>query len=329
MALEPVLDIYCITVAKKGKDKSGSCFKDLLLSTVIPEDETDQSIFKAFVESFIKKLDIDTCYQIDRSNKVITIKPCDKEGEIIKFSPEYNISIENFIFSGVLHGGSYGERNFTVPLENKNEQNKIPNNVALTKEFFFLIYLRPNSDKGILMVQSYTGVSYHEHLKSFLNKEFLFSKDYIMTKYIPTYLDSLKKDIFKREITKSVTYIQKSQLSEFAGDRTVKAEMDSFDITITIKPSKSYIKSIDEINDEFEKLVIKDKRNCWSRKVTIEDQGTKKPYSYFLDNEDSLKPRILLGNEINITSNGIFDIKEVYSYCIKILPEVKNKINIQ
>ena len=68
---------------------------------------------------------------------------------------------------------------------------------------------------------------------------------------------------------------------------------------------------------------------CWSRKVTIEDQVTKKPYSYFLDNEDSLKPRILLGNEINITSNGIFDIKEVYSYCIKILPEVKNKINIQ
>ena len=85
MPLDPVLDIYNIRISRR-KNKKESCFRELLqLKFNREESVRDEELFTLFTNKFIYNLDTEDCYQIEGSKKVLTIKPCDTEGNIKKF----------------------------------------------------------------------------------------------------------------------------------------------------------------------------------------------------------------------------------------------------
>lgn len=327
MASEPVLDIFCISI-KRRKNRSESCFRDLLNKRFNVSNISDEDLFKKFIETFISGLnDIDGCYKIKETKKILTIKPQDNKGNKYQFDPRFKMEINNFLFSGVIHGGKYGEKRFTIPIENKNEQKELPKNIALTREFFFMIYLPMDSNRGILIIQSHSDTSYHNHLIYYLNNELLSSAEYFNTKYNPIYLKSIIDDIKNRSYTKSLTYYKKSELGSRVGNNEEQTILGQFKITINIQPIEDKIFSFDDFDNAFSKLTENQKLDNWEKKATINDTSSGKKRSYFLNKENSLRPRILLSDFIKINEDGTFSTDDVYLYCKKIIPEATQIIN--
>ena len=52
MAVEPVVEIFCISVKRK-KNKCESCFRDLLKKKFNVLNISDEELFKKFIEIFI------------------------------------------------------------------------------------------------------------------------------------------------------------------------------------------------------------------------------------------------------------------------------------
>ena len=327
MASEPVLDIFCISV-KRRKNKPESCFRDLLKKKFNILNISDEDLFKKFIEHFIFGLnDIDGCYKIEGTKKILTIKPQDNDGNGYKFDPRFKPELNNFFFSGVIHGGKYGEKRFTIPIENKNEQRELPNNIALTREFFFMIHLPMDSTRGILMVQSYAGSSYHPHFTYYLSKELLSSVEYFNTRYDPIYLKSIKDSIKDRSYTKALTYYKKTELGSRVGNNDEQITLGRFKVTVSIQPIEDEICSLDDFDNAFKELAEKQPLDNWEKKATINDLESGKNRSYFLNNDNSLKPKIILSDFINVSEDGAFSVNDVYLYCKRIIPEAIQIIN--
>ena len=326
MPLDPVLDIYNIRISRR-KNKKESCFRELLqLKFNREESVRDEELFTLFTNKFIYNLDTEDCYQIEGSKKVLTIKPCDTEGNIKKFDPRFKPEVGQFTFSGILHAGKYGESTYATPVKNKNKQQIVPKDVALTKEFFFFITIPMNSHKGILMIQSYSGISYLEQLTNYLNKFFFSDSTYCITRYIPIHLDSLRDKIKNKISTKSITYLSKTEKSSSIGDNGEKIILGEYEISINIRPIRETANSIESIDEQFE-TIVQDKGNRpWYKKIWAKNNETGQHCSYFLDNADSLKPRISLSSEIKVNDDGTFESNDLYLYCKKILPEIRNII---
>ena len=326
MPLEPVLDIFNIRISRR-KNKKNSCFRELLrLKFNKPETFSDEELFTLFTQEFIYNFDTENCYQVKGSKKVLTIKPCDIDGNQKKFDPRFKPEINSFTFSGVLHAGKFGEKTYITPIKDKDKQEEIPEDVALTKELFFFITIPMDSHKGILMIQSYSGISYYEHLTNYLNSYFFSNAEYCITKYIPIYLDSLRDEIKNKISTKSITYLSKTEKSSTIGDNGEKIVLGEYEISINIRPIRETVNSIESIDEQFETIVQDKDSMPWYRRVSAKNNETGKRCSYLLDKADSLKPRILLSSEINVNADGTFKSNDLYLYCNKILPEVKNII---
>lgn len=328
MAVEPVVEIFCISVKRK-KNKCESCFRDLLKKKFNVLNISDEELFKKFIEKFIYGLnEIDGCYQIEGTKKILTIKPQDSDGNGYVFDPRFKLESKPFFFAGMIHGGKYGEKRFTIPIENKNQQRELPNNIALTREFFFMIHLPMNSNKGILIVQSYTDSSYHSHLTYYLNKEVLSNIEYCKTRYDSIFLESLRESIKNRSYTKSLTYYKKSELGSRIGNNDEQITLGRFKVIVSIKPIEDEICSIEDYDAAFSELASTQSLNNWDKKVTINDLTSGKNRSYFLDNDNSLKPKILLSDFISVGEDGTFNINDIYLYSKeKILPEALQIIN--
>lgn len=327
MASEPVLDIFCISVKRK-KNRPESCFRDLFKKKFNVLNVSDEELFKKFIGNFISGLnDIDGCYKIEGTKKILTIKPQDNNGYEYQFDPRFKPDLNNFLFSGVIHGGKYREKRFTIPIENKNEQRELPNNIALTREFFFMLHLPMNSNRGILIVQSYTGSSYHSHLTYYLSKELLSNVEYCNTRYDSIYLKSIRDSIKERSYTKSLTYYKKTELGSRVGNNDEQMILGRFKVTVNIQPIEDEICSLDDFDNAFKELAENETLDNWEKKATINDIESGKNRSYFLSNENSLKPKILLSDFITVSNEGDFSVNEVYLYCKEIIPEVIQMIN--
>lgn len=326
MASEPILDIYCISV-KRRRRRDESCFRDLLKKKFNVQSISDKDLFKKFIGGFIDGLnDINGCYRVKDTKKILTIKPIDIEGNEYKFDPKFKIELDDFYFSGVIHGGKYGEKRFTIPIDNKNEQKELPNNIALTREFFFMIHLPMDSNIGILIIQSYTGTSYFPHLSCYLNKELLSSIEYCQTQYFPIYLDSIRNSIRDRSYTKSLTYYKKTELNSMVGDNNESLVLGRFKVTVNIQPIEDEICTLEDFDNAFKELAENQNVENWDKKATISDMESGKKRSFFLNNDNSLKPRILLSDFIEVSEDGSFSIDDIYHYCKNILPEVMQTI---
>lgn len=325
MPLEPVLDIFMICISRRKKKKDTS-FRELLKLKLNATDISDTELFNLFINRFVRELDIDECYKIEGSKKVLTIKPQSKDGDKILFDPMFKPEPTKFLFSGIIHGGKFGEKTHMIPVGDKNEQKEVPANIALTKEFFFLIHLPMDGSKGILMVQSYAGISYKDHLEDYLNKKILSNENYCITKYHSIYLNSIKDLVKNSSHTKALTYFRKSELSEYSGDNKENIILGKFKLSISLQPLKDEICNFDDYDNAFKELTKNEKSENWDKKVTIQDL-LGKDRKYFLDNEDSLRPRISLRDEIDVKDDGSFDVNLLYLYCMKIMPEALHITN--
>lgn len=98
MASEPVLDIFCISVKRK-KNRPESCFRDLFKKKFNVLNVSDEELFKKFIGNFISGLnDIDGCYKIEGTKKILTIKPQDNNGYEYQFDPRFKPDLNNFLF---------------------------------------------------------------------------------------------------------------------------------------------------------------------------------------------------------------------------------------
>lgn len=328
MASEPVIDIFCISV-KRRKNKSESCFRDLLKKKFNVLNISNEDLFKRFIEKFIYGLnEIDGCYPIEGTKKILTIRPQDSNGNEYEFDPRFKPEPRTFFFSGMIHGGKYGEKRFIVPIENKNQQRELPGNIALTREFFFMIHLPMDSNKGILIVQSYTDSSYHSHLTYYLNREILSNIEYFNTRYDSIILESLRNSIKERSYTKSLTYYKKSELGSRIGDNNEQIILGRFKVTVSIKPIEDEYCSLDDYDAAFYELASNQSLDNWGKKATINDRQSGKNRSYFLDNDNSLKPRIVLSDFIPVHEDGTFNVDDIYLYSrYNIIPEAIQIIN--
>lgn len=315
-------------IHKAKKNKQESCFRDLLKRKFNDINISDEDLFKKFIEHFIFGLnEIDNCYQIDKTKKVLTIKPQGGDDSRNKFDPRFKLELKEYFFSGMIHGGKYGEKRFTIPIDKKNEQKELPNNIALTREFFFMIHLPMDSNRGILMIQSFAGSSYHPHLTYYLSKELLSGIEYFNTRYDPIYLKSIRDSIKSRSYTKALTYYKKTELGSRIGNNDEQITLGRFKVTVSIQPIEDEICSLEDFDKAFNELAENQILDNWEKKATINDTESGKNRNYFLNNDNTLKPKILLSDHIDIKEDGTFDIDNIYKYCKKIIPEAIEIIN--
>lgn len=326
MLSEPVLDIYSITISRRKKEeKSKSCFYDLFKES-FNNLGTEVELFKKFSNKFLSELEKETCYNVRGSaNKVLTIKPTDIEGDRIELDPNINICVQSHRFACVLHGGAYNSGIHTTPVENRKEMQLVDTSTALTNEFFVYIVCPPKSNKGILMIQSYSGNYYRDHVTTYLTDKILFAENYMKVQFMPVFLDSLKSRIKSHSVTQSITYDNGEKIDDTVGDDDVSKIFKNFDISVNIKArGDSRLGSkLENLQDALAAIIPSKTISFLQRKkVVVCDTETNKQHSYFLDNADSMKPKIQLRNVISVDDNNKFSYSDLLGYCDEIKSEV-------
>ena len=221
MAHEPKLSAYIIKLKSIGRgiEKTN---RNLFRTIIQNNDENldDSYIFLEICSRFIKDIDTEKMYADELNKKSMTANQLDLEESSV--NPNINFHSEKHIIEGIVEGGKYGKRRKKTSTANKKNKDDVTEDDAITDDFYFLIYTPLESDKSVLMIQSYTDDNIDSVMKKFW-KNFLsypaVFKEPSITKFIPTNII----DDFKDGATVStLTYTTEVPSSTLLGPKALK-----------------------------------------------------------------------------------------------------------
>lgn len=328
MAHEPKLTAYVLQLKPRTnhvENSNRNLFKNKI-GEATNDDLTDSYIFTEIFSHLINRLDTDEMYTDSQSKKCMTAYQTDIEDENV--NPNIVVHSQNFIIEGKIEGGAYGKKRNKTETSNKNNKSEVSENDAITDDFYFLLHSPLNSNKSVLLVQSYSDDSIDSVVKKFFINFFshplLFSQA-SLKKYIPR---RIIEDFKTGATVSSLTYSTQVPSQTLLGS-TVRMNNESFKITVKIEPIEeniSYeefglaVRSIDEMN--VSDIPLRDFNN---RKGNLSDSSTGKTTPFELSSSFDIKPNIILSKYISIEHNES-DFERIKDFCLEILEEMKQEI---
>lgn len=327
MAHEPKLSAYIIKL--KGIGRNHNITNRNLFGYKINDTSAeleDSYIFIEISKKFLGELDTEQMYSDDRTKKSITANQVDIEDNDVNTSIRFHS--HNFIIEGIVEGGKYGKKRKKTSTENKNIKTDVSERDAITDDFYFLMYTPLDSDKSILLIQSYSDDNIDSVMKKFWKSFMSFPgvyKEPSIAKYIPNNIIEDFKDGATVSYLTYSTEIPSLSLLEPA----IALENRNFKVTIKIEPTEeglSYteygniVRTIEERNFHNISLNTFDKK-----KGSLKDNQTGKTTPFMLENNFDIKPSIILSKYIEI-NNDESDFDRIKEYCFSLLEIIKQEV---
>lgn len=323
MANEPKLNVFIIQLQA---EKTPSFYRRFMSSSNITE--SDSSVFLNMCQSFIKKLDDKKFHQNDKSGKAFTGQKSSEDGKL-----DINFLSEHCVLEGTIDGGRFGDEWEKSKINDKTVREKLETDDVLTRKFYFFLHTRLDSDKAILMVQSYSNDSittdFVKFVKAFFSHESKKYKEATSEKFVPK---SIIEDFKAQSIVKSFSF-KSNVLIGHIDNRTIGERAEEFIVTVKVE-SKNGIRKNDYDKwmtnmSEGQFIIgkaIKRFKDFSNKKATIKNSSSNKSSSFELTRKFDVTPVIYLDDtKINFNGKKI-DFSSLKQYCFKILKEISAEI---
>lgn len=339
MQHEPKLNVYTIRQRPIGQTENSnrSFFKKRtrhLRSLDEDPTQTDELLFLDFFKVFISEADKPEMFRDEKSKKSMTANQPKIDDSTIP--PNILPLPGRHIIHGIVEGGRFGRKRKKTNISDKAVKDEVQPNDAITEDFYFLIFLPPGSNRGILMIQSYSDETIDTVIKDFWEKLMV----------VPEMFKKPKIERFtpKKIITDFKEKMEVSELSfttyvagETLFDNAITVQDKRFKVSIRIEAKDGDL-SVEQVNQGKSKILGKtfnamrlfDFRNKKGKAI---DSTTGKPSSFELDSDFEVMPTIYLSKYINFT-NTEEDMDLIKDFCMKLLtdeiiPEVYPEYAVQ
>jgi len=327
MAHEPKLSAYVIKLNSIGRDiekTNRNLFKNK--TNNLGEDIQDSFIFLETCAKFIQALDTEQMYSDENTKKSMTANQVDIEDEDVNTNIRFHST--NFIIEGIVEGGAYGKKRKKTSTANKRLKTEVSEGDAITDDFYFLIYTPLESDKSILLIQSYSDDNIDSVMKKFWRNFFTFPglfRHPQIKKHIP---NNIVEDFKNGATVSSLTYSTEIPSASLLGS-SINFNTRNFKVTVKIEPTEEGLTytEFDEVIEPIEEATFKNFRlGIFNKKKgSLKDNETGKSSPFQLDNNFEIKPSILLSKYITINYNES-DFERIKDYCFEILENIKQEV---
>lgn len=314
MGPEIKIDIYSVTLEKTEEKGLFPKYKDLLVH--FKNDKTTNN-FHAFVQSFVKSAD-----KFTKNHK---------NTKAIRLHKGMEVAPKKHLITGTFYGGSTG---LGGNLHEGDKTKRYDAKAINSKNLFYLIWLHPNSNKGIVFVQGYSSFSAS---KDFIIQLQRFVKDKNCG-YSLVINDFAPKEVIEKYLKKG--YIKKVRLKKL---RVSSDKFDKLDLTYTagdslsievnltgnmlekvVKGWKVRKKGYFEIPSELQDIGFDEDT---SSSITFEDENGK---TTTITSRNNFKPSpnfyIPEGTIPRGAIDNLPDLKQLKAYCVGYLNEIKSEI---
>lgn len=321
MSHYPKLEVFKITL--KPYKNFGETFKEFFYTKANigkTIKKTDADTFKAFFKIFINEIDKDSFF-IKNKKGFTTYDARDIKTSSIKAS-----YTDNYLY-GFAEGGDFGKKRSTSELSDKKKKTPLKETDIVMDRFFFLLYLKPDSQYGIFMVLSYSSGTITQLFTEFLGDLFKNADSYYkpeIIRYIP--------EIFKEK------YKEESVLRKFRFETIMPAadlEIDSYgleddeliikvEVTTKQRVPKNLIQKLyNKITNT--KIGTVKLNEFTKRNVDVEDSKGQND-SFEIDKEFDPSPKIYLEGKVDLKLDGTPEDDSLLKYSLSLLEEIKLKI---
>jgi hypothetical protein len=325
--IDPRLTIYTMTVKPTRRTTEYSnrnLFKHIIGQ---PNAELEDSFIVAEVfRRFIAMLDTPEMFSDAKTRKCITANQVNVEDE----ATNTNIVLysEQRIIDGTLEGGPYGRIRNKTSIRDKTNKSPVSAADAITDNFYFFLYLPPESNKMVLMIQSYSDESIDGVMKTFFERFFrvnnVFNKPKIQ-RYVPMSII----DDFKRASTVSMLSFTTEVPSQTLLDNPLAINNQHYKISVKITPSDEPL-SVDEfnaarapmLNSIFGGTALS---RFAKRTGFLMDNETQKTSPFELDSSFNIQPVILLSKYIVFEENES-DFQKIRDYCFGLMNSFRDTL---
>lgn len=332
MSHEPKLTVFTIRlkpVKKNVENSNRFLFKNLIGETNSSELE-DSYIYTELFRKFIHSLDTPEMYSEPNSKKCMTANQVDIEDPDV--NPNILIHSEKGIIEGKVEGGTYGKKRKKTSTIDKSNKDNVNEGDAITDDFYFLLYMPLQSNKIVLMLQSYSDDRIDSVMKKFCHDFFSFKSVFHkpeITRFVP---QAIIHD-FKKESTVSSIMFSTEIAGETLLESTQITNGKNYNVTVRVTPTKKDF-TIDEFNEVinpiqktfFTRLLTLG--DFTKRKGTLKDSTTDKTSPFDLGSSFDIQPIILLSKYIEINHDET-DFIRIKNYCLFLLEDIKKEIYTQ
>lgn len=320
------IEIYKIILKGKDDDNFGR-FIDEKYGPVKSKSSKDifQKLFKSLIIGIDKKV-----WQSPSNQMGLTVLSSKKDIFEI-FTPHSG----SFIIDGYIDGGHYDMLRKLTKLSDTSNITNIDRDNMVTDRFYVYLYINPLENIGILMVEKKGQLSISSAFSKYIEKFFKIN-NYRMCKvmrYYPTYLiEEFKKGAIIDSVTCSDKFVK-----QVYGSNNEVIRNAHYNVSIRITPideedkqgDKNHI--IEQLKSMFFSLTGS-VNNCsisnFSKKQGRMKQDNGKICPFVLDNEDTIKPIVLIDDNFYDPIKGILKRNMIKSFCDEILKKIRSDIYV-
>lgn len=317
------LSIYTFTLNEKFKREDFLDFNEFYRKNFSKKDENPHTVkpeelYKRFVGMILDEFHNKFWLNKDENKGISTTN--------IDYRPGKSI------IEGIINGGNtgYGHQIYDI-LNNVKTVGEISEKQLASLPYYFKMWTPPDSQVGILMIQSYSIGSISSILIEFLTS--IFSKHGASFRRIIHVPTELKESYLNRSSVKKVTFTStiESQDSRKKFNRAFE-DSDGLKVTITVeglkkKSIKSFFQNFNKTNPigiDLAELGM-EKADDYLTKFYYEDEHGRKAHAKIKDKFE-IRPTIVLPLEIS-NKNKTPNLESIIDFTDKLLEKVKKEIN--
>jgi hypothetical protein len=332
MTHEPKLTAYTILIKPTNIHTENSnrwLFRNII-NEANQNELRDSYLFTEIFRHFISSLDTPEMYSDNSSKKCMTANQPNISDPTV--SPNINLFSSQFIIEGKIEGGSYGRKRNKTSTIDKSDKSNVSERDAITEDFYFLLYAPLESNKSILLLQSYSDDSIDSVMKKFWMNFFTASGTFAkpsIKRYVPI---AIIEDFKNNATVSGITFTTEVPGATLM-DNTSTTRNRNFKVTIKITPTNEDFKV-----EEFESTIEPIQETIFTRVLkladfakkqgTLKDNDTKKTTPFDLGSSFAIQPSIQLSKYIDI-KNDESDFGRIKEYCFNLLETMKPEIYLQ
>jgi hypothetical protein len=336
MSHDPKLEIYKLKLFKKENNRPVT-FRELFgkkfahYPKLIPPI-TESDIFRTYHEDFIKQIDKKGYHLNKRRKKGFTIAYDEVNGK--RKSHISSPLATDMILSGILQGGKHDIERWLGNVDDKNLHTPITRKHIVSDRFYFLIYTPLDHHEGILMVQGYTETKISDAFRDHLEDYFRHLTE-LKSKFEIFVPEQMKEKYLSKALFKSLKFSTVWSAEPQFGPDNIKQKEYDLEISIEIvdkTQKKSNYKGFKAFLEVFGKSIFKLEGSDSKKLVDFPKKQAKmssngKDFPIIFDDEDNIKPVILLKNEgINVNEGQVPNFDEIDKYCRNLLKDISGEI---
>src|SRR5690554_4481478 len=236
------------------------------------------------------------------------------------------------IIEGIINGGNtgYGHQIYNI-LNNKKSVGEISEDQLASLPYYFKMWTPPDSQVGIIMIQSYSIGSINSILLDFIKQIFAkYGATFRRVIHIPT---ELRESYIERGSVKKVTFTStiENSSSRKKFNRAFE-DSDGLKITISVEGLKKrsirgFLKKFGKSNPigiDLKELGMEEPAD-YVTKLYYEDEEGRRAHAKIQDKFE-IKPTIVLPPEV-VNENKTPNLEKIKSFTDKLLEKVKEEIN--